>query len=52
MKAERPLNVVFFKTESGNEPVREWLKELSKEDCKVIGKTNWIWRRNVKNNIC
>jgi phage-related protein len=37
MKAERPLNVVFFKTEAGNEPVREWLKELSKEDCKVIG---------------
>ena len=37
MKVERPLNVVFFKTEAGNEPVREWLKELSKEDCKVIG---------------
>ena len=37
MKAERPLNIVFFKTEAGNEPVREWLKELSKEDCKVIG---------------
>ena len=37
MKAERPLKVVFFKTETGNEPVREWLKELSKEDCKVIG---------------
>ena len=37
MKAERPLNVVFFKTETGNEPVRAWLKELSKEDCKVIG---------------
>ena len=37
MKAERPLNVVFFKTDTGNEPVREWLKELSKEDCKVIG---------------
>ena len=37
MKAERPLKVVFFKTEAGNEPVREWLKELSKEDCKVIG---------------
>ncbi len=37
MKAERPLNVVFFKTEAGNEPVREWLKELSKDDCKVIG---------------
>ena len=37
MKAERPLKVVFFKTETGNEPVREWLKTLSKEDCKVIG---------------
>ena len=37
MKAERPLKVVFFKTDAGNEPVRDWLKELSKEDCKVIG---------------
>jgi len=25
MKAERPLKVVFFKTDTGNEPVREWL---------------------------
>jgi len=32
MKAERPLKVVFFKTDTGNEPVREWLKELSKDD--------------------
>lgn len=37
MKAERPLKVVFFKTDTGNEPVREWLKELSREDCKFIG---------------
>jgi phage-related protein len=37
MKAERPLRVVFFKTETGNEPVREWLKRLPKEDCKIIG---------------
>jgi phage-related protein len=37
MKAGRLLKVVFFKTEAGNEPVREWLKGLSKEDCKVIG---------------
>ena len=37
MKAERPLNVVFYKTDTGNEPVREWLKELPKNDCKVIG---------------
>jgi phage-related protein len=37
MKAKRPLNVVFFRTEAGNEPVREWLKSLPKEDCKTIG---------------
>ncbi len=37
MKAERPLKVVFFKTDTGNEPVREWLKSLPKEDCKIIG---------------
>lgn len=37
MKAERPLKVIFFATEAGNEPVREWLKGLEKDDCKVIG---------------
>lgn len=37
MKTERPIKVIFFKTDMGNEPVREWLKELSKEDCRVIG---------------
>ena len=37
MKTERPLHVVFFKTDADNEPVREWLKDLPKEDCKVIG---------------
>lgn len=37
MRVEHPLKVVFFKTEAGNEPVREWLKGLLKEDCKVIG---------------
>jgi phage-related protein len=37
MNAERPLKVGFFKTQSGNEPVRECLKELTKEDCKIIG---------------
>jgi phage-related protein len=37
MKAERPLRVVFFKTDTENEPVREWLKSLSREDCKTIG---------------
>jgi len=37
MKSERPLKEVFFKTEAGNEPVREWLRDLPKEECKVIG---------------
>ena len=37
MKNERSLCVVFFKTDTDNEPVREWLKDLPKEDCKVIG---------------
>ena len=31
------LRVVFFKTERGNEPVREWLKSLPNEDRKTIG---------------
>ena len=31
------LNVVFYESESGNEPVREWLKELSKADRQAIG---------------
>jgi phage-related protein len=37
LKSERPLAVVFFQTDAGKEPVREWLKELSKEDRKSIG---------------
>ena len=37
-KGEDPtLHVVFYKTESGKEPVREWLKDLPKEDKKIIG---------------
>jgi phage-related protein len=31
------LSVNFFATESGNEPVREWLKELLVQDRKIIG---------------
>jgi len=31
------LNVVFYKTEAGNEPVREWLKDMPKEDRQAIG---------------
>ncbi len=31
------LRVLFFKTTTGNEPVREWLKSLPLEDRKIIG---------------
>jgi phage-related protein len=31
------LDVVFYKSLSGNEPVRDWLKSLPKEDRKAIG---------------
>jgi phage-related protein len=37
MESERPIKVVFFKTDAGNEPVREWLKDLPKDECKTIG---------------
>ncbi len=37
MPNEPRLKVVFYKSPSGNEPVREWLKELSLQDKKIIG---------------
>ena len=37
MSDEFRLRVVFYKTEHGNEPVREWLKSLLREDRKTIG---------------
>lgn len=37
MSSSPVLNVVFFRTASGREPVREWLKDLDKIDRKVIG---------------
>jgi phage-related protein len=37
MDADMPLEVVFYRTESGNEPVREWLRGLGKQDKKAIG---------------
>jgi phage-related protein len=37
MDADKSLEVVFYRTESGNEPVREWLQGLSKQDKKTIG---------------
>ena len=32
-----PLPIVFFATGSGDEPVRDWLKDLSKDDRHEIG---------------
>jgi phage-related protein len=31
------LEAIFFRTELGTEPVREWLKKLTKSDKKTIG---------------
>lgn len=31
------LRVVFYRTETGREPVREWLKDLTLEERKIIG---------------
>lgn len=35
-KAKR-LTACFYRTEAGHEPVREWLRALSKEDKRIIG---------------
>ena len=37
MNDESILKVVFFRTDAGREPVREWLKSLDKEDRRTIG---------------
>lgn len=37
MSKGRPIPVVFFRLDSGREPVRDWLKGLDRENRKVIG---------------
>jgi hypothetical protein len=32
-----PFSIVFFRTSSGREPVRDWLKDLDKIERKAIG---------------
>ncbi|MFM6375412.1 MAG: hypothetical protein ACKPGT_26135 [Microcystis sp.] len=31
------LPAKFFRAEGGAEPVKDWLKTLSREDCRIIG---------------
>lgn len=46
-KIEPVLQVVFFRTDAGNEPVREWLLSLPKEQRQTIGEdiksTQYKW---------
>ena len=37
MSQTKKIRAAFYATASGNEPVREWLKDLSTEDRKVLG---------------
>lgn len=37
MPASKRLDAVFFRSKVGNEPFREWLKSLAKEQRKAIG---------------
>lgn len=37
MNPKYPLQVVFYRTEKNNEPVREWIKELPRNERKIIG---------------
>jgi phage-related protein len=46
-EAGRKLDAAFFRTENGNEPVREWLLSLAKAERKRIGddvlKVQYCW---------
>ena len=37
MPDQRPIPVVFFRLDSGKEPVREWLRSLDQEGRRAIG---------------
>ena len=47
MQSPQKIPLVFFRTSSGNEPVREWLKKLDRPDRLEIGKdllrAQWRW---------
>lgn len=37
MSTDRPVSVQFFRLDSGREPVRDWLKGMSRGHRKIIG---------------
>jgi phage-related protein len=43
----RPIKVRFYKTDSGSEPVREWLRDMDEVDRRIIGNdlmtVQWGW---------
>jgi phage-related protein len=47
LEPERKLDAVFFRTETGSEPVREWVLSLTKPERKIIGddvlKVQYCW---------
>ncbi|SJM93397.1 conserved hypothetical protein [Crenothrix polyspora] len=47
MSEKDKIPLVFYKSLSGSEPVREWLKELDPEDRKAVGldlmRAQWRW---------
>lgn len=38
MLHDPPLTVKFYRTDGGNEPVRDWLRNLDGDDKKIIGR--------------
>jgi hypothetical protein len=37
-ESHKPIPLVFWRSATGREPVREWLNELSREDKRTIGR--------------
>jgi hypothetical protein len=46
-ESDKRLDVLFFRTDHGNEPVREWVLSLAKDEWKIIGddvlKVQYCW---------
>ena len=46
-RAPRKIELVFFRSNAGGEPVRDWLKEMDERDRHAIGKdllrAQWRW---------